>query len=98
MAILTDAQRAAGWKIVKLGDIAEIVMGTSPKGETVVDYPAGFPLLNGPSEFTDKYPQPVKWTEAGIRRYIILCSSNTWKNELFRPSICDWSRACCNTW
>ena len=67
MATLTDAQRAAGWKIVKLGDIAEIVMGTSPKGETVVDYPAGFPLLNGPSEFTDKYPQPVKWTEAGIR-------------------------------
>ena len=42
-------------------------MGTSPKSSDVVDYPLGIPLLNGPAEFTDKYPAPVKWTEKGIR-------------------------------
>ena len=42
-------------------------MGTSPKSSDVVDYPLGMPLLNGPAEFTDKYPVPVKWTEKGIR-------------------------------
>ena len=42
-------------------------MGTSPKSSDVVDYPLGIPLLNGPAEFTDKYPVPVKWTEKGIR-------------------------------
>lgn len=67
MAVLSDAQREAGWTIVKLGDIATLVMGTSPKSSDVVDYPLGIPLLNGPAEFTDKYPAPVKWTEKGIR-------------------------------
>lgn len=67
MAVLTDKQREAGWTIVKLGDIATLVMGTSPKSSDVVDYPLGIPLLNGPAEFTDKYPAPVKWTEKGIR-------------------------------
>lgn len=42
-------------------------MGTSPKSSDVVDYPLGIPLLNGPAEFTDKYPVPIKWTEKGIR-------------------------------
>lgn len=67
MAVLSDAQREAGWTIAKLGDIATLVMGTSPKSSDVVDYPLGIPLLNGPAEFTDKYPVPVKWTEKGIR-------------------------------
>lgn len=67
MAVLSDAQREAGWTVVKLGDIATLVMGTSPKSSDVVDYPLGIPLLNGPAEFTDKYPAPVKWTEKGIR-------------------------------
>lgn len=67
MAVLSDAQREAGWTIAKLGDIATLVMGTSPKSSDVVDYPIGIPLLNGPAEFTDKYPVPVKWTEKGIR-------------------------------
>ncbi|MBF1681203.1 MAG: restriction endonuclease subunit S [Rothia sp.] len=67
MAVLSDAQREAGWTVAKLGDIATLVMGTSPKSSDVVDYPLGMPLLNGPAEFTDKYPVPVKWTEKGIR-------------------------------
>lgn len=67
MAVLSDAQREAGWTIAKLGDIATLVMGTSPKSSDVVDYPLGIPLLNGPAEFTEKYPVPVKWTEKGIR-------------------------------
>lgn len=67
MAVLSDAQREAGWTIAKLGDIATLVMGTSPKSSDVVDYPLGIPLLNGPAEFTDKYPVPIKWTEKGIR-------------------------------
>ena len=30
MAVLSDAQREAGWTIVKLGDIATVVTGQTP--------------------------------------------------------------------
>ncbi|WME26439.1 restriction endonuclease subunit S [Citrobacter freundii] len=37
-------------------------MGQSPKGEEVNNEGIGFPLLNGPTEFTDRYPLPVQHT------------------------------------
>ena len=44
-----------------LGDIADIVMGQSPPGETVsVD--KGLALLNGPTEFGNHHPIPVQFT------------------------------------
>ena len=39
------------WKTYKLTDIAMIVMGQSPKGETTNEVGDGLPLLNGPTEF-----------------------------------------------
>lgn len=50
------------WKKYKLGDIAEIVMGQSPSGETCNEVGEGLPLLNGPTEFTNYSPLPVQFT------------------------------------
>jgi len=51
-----------GWKTVTLGDIAEIIMGQSPAGETCNEIGTGVPLLNGPTEFEDFHPKPVQYT------------------------------------
>lgn len=40
-----------GWKQYPLGDVAKIVMGQSPKGETYNTVGIGLPLINGPVEF-----------------------------------------------
>jgi type I restriction enzyme S subunit len=45
-----------------LSDIAEIVMGQSPSGDTCNEQGIGVPLLNGPTEFGNKHPQPVQFT------------------------------------
>jgi type I restriction enzyme S subunit len=47
---------------IPLSRIAEIVMGQSPKGDEVNNEGIGLPLLNGPTEFTDRYPIPVQHT------------------------------------
>ncbi|EOE6709837.1 restriction endonuclease subunit S [Acinetobacter baumannii] len=50
------------WVLGKLGDIAEIVMGQSPIGESVNTNGFGTPLLNGPTEFTIRYPKAVQFS------------------------------------
>jgi len=52
-------------KTTTLGEIAEVVMGQSPKGEDVNTDEEGFPLLNGPTEFKSRYPVPVQYTNEG---------------------------------
>lgn len=52
---------------VSLGDLAEIVMGQSPPGDSYNEKENGVPLLNGPSEFGDEHPTPVQWTTAPTR-------------------------------
>ncbi len=47
---------------IPLGDIADITMGQSPKGSTYNSNGVGIYLLNGPTEFGEKYPTPVQWT------------------------------------
>ncbi|MCW8346019.1 restriction endonuclease subunit S [Vibrio sp. ZSDZ65] len=47
---------------VRLGDIAEIVMGQSPKGDTCNNDGSGMPLLNGPTEFGTTHPYPTQFT------------------------------------
>ncbi|MXW91199.1 MAG: restriction endonuclease subunit S [Rhodospirillaceae bacterium] len=44
-----------------LGEIADIVMGQSPSGDSVSDC-NGIPLLNGPTEFGPHHPTPVQFT------------------------------------
>ena len=52
------------WKKYKLNDIAEIVMGQSPSGDSCTNNPSdGLPLLNGPTEFGYSYPTPVQYTK-----------------------------------
>ena len=51
-----------GWHWGRLSEIAEIIAGQSPQGEYYNEDGLGCPMLNGPTEFTDKYPIPVQWT------------------------------------
>ena len=60
-------QTPAGWKVVRLGDVAKVVMGQSPPGETVIDWDGdfgrddGLPFIQGNAEFGVKSPRPLKW-------------------------------------
>lgn len=49
---------SASW----LSDIAYIVMGQSPPGDTCNRSGYGIPLLNGPTEFGPHHPAPVQFT------------------------------------
>ena len=46
----------------RFGDIASVVMGQSPPGDTYNREMRGVPLLNGPAEFSNPYPIAVQWT------------------------------------
>ena len=68
---LLDSTRAtifkkisSSWKVQKLDEVAPINMGQSPPGETYNTFGDGIPLLNGPTEFGEKFPTPVQWTTA----------------------------------
>jgi type I restriction enzyme S subunit len=64
--LLTGHQRLPGftgeWELKRLGDVAEIVMGQSPAGTTYNRRGIGAPLINGPTEFTEKHPVKIQWT------------------------------------
>jgi type I restriction enzyme S subunit len=51
-----------GWKFGRLSEIAEIEAGQSPPGEYYNHLGQGLPILNGPAEFTDRFPIPVQYT------------------------------------
>ncbi|RTQ47201.1 restriction endonuclease subunit S [Hymenobacter gummosus] len=50
------------WTVQKLSDIATLVMGQSPTGETCNTVGVGYPLLNGPTEFGSYSPTPTQYT------------------------------------
>jgi type I restriction enzyme S subunit len=50
------------WEEQKLGNIAKITMGMSPKGFTYNNNYEGLPLLNGPTEFGEIYPNCTLFT------------------------------------
>lgn len=43
-------------------EVSEIVMGQSPKGDTYNHTGDGLPLLNGPTEFGNHYPECSMFT------------------------------------
>src|SRR5437868_9574371 len=51
----------------RLIDVADIVMGTSPPGDSCNSTGIGEPLLNGPTEFGPHHPTPVQYTTAPRR-------------------------------
>lgn len=50
------------WDVVSLKELADIIMGQSPIGESYNKDGIGVPLLNGPTEFGEKYPVEKQWT------------------------------------
>lgn len=46
-----------------LSDIAEIIMGQSPDGESYNKEGIGVPLINGPTEFGETHPIIIQWTD-----------------------------------
>ena len=56
-----------GWEVARLDDIATVMMGLSPNGDSYNAEGKGTPLINGPVEFGDYFPVKTKWTEAATR-------------------------------
>lgn len=56
--------RPRGWCFGQLADLAEILMGTSPPGETYNSSEVGLPLINGPAQFGEFFPSRSVWTTA----------------------------------
>ncbi len=55
------------WEVVRLGEVAEILMGQSPPGESYNDKGDGIPFLQGKAEFGDIFPSYIKYTSAPIK-------------------------------
>lgn len=51
-----------GWEWKRLDEVSDIIMGQSPPGNTYNEKGNGMPFLQGKAEFTDLYPQHVKYT------------------------------------
>ena len=54
----------ACWEVVRLGEVATVIMGYSPPGKDCNRSGHGVPLLNGPTEFSRDHPVPGQWTRA----------------------------------
>lgn len=55
------------WDVRPLGRCGEVVMGQSPSGDSYNRRGEGTPLLNGPTEFTDRFPTKIQWTTQPTR-------------------------------
>ena len=60
-ALIMNTGLPKGWKIVKLGDLCDIVMGQSPPSSTYNSDGIGLPFFQGKAEFTELYPLTKKW-------------------------------------
>lgn len=50
------------WELMDLSEVAEIIMGQSPPGNSYNQNKEGLPLINGPTEFGEVHPTPIQWT------------------------------------
>ena len=50
------------WRRGPIAEIAEVIMGQSPPGDTCNNTGHGTPLLNGPTEFGSYHPIPKQFT------------------------------------
>ena len=55
------------WKVARLGDVCNIVMGQSPPSTTYNDEGIGMPFLQGKAEFTELSPEPTKYCTKKLR-------------------------------
>ena len=49
------------WKVARLGDVCNIIMGQSPPSTTYNNEGLGMPFLQGKAEFTELFPHPTKY-------------------------------------
>src|SRR3989338_993735 len=52
----------ANFSKTKLGNWVTVIMRQSPSGESCSEDNSGVPLLNGPTEFSSRFPVPVQYT------------------------------------
>ena len=57
----------ADWEVVKLGEVAEIVMGQSPPGTSYNSSGKGIPFLQGKAEFGAVMPKHLKYTTVPLK-------------------------------
>lgn len=76
-----------GWKWVKLGSVAEIIMGQSPAGSETTDDNSFLPLIGGASDMGILYPEPGKYTKKPTKisnnTDIIICIRATLGRPIF---------------
>lgn len=53
-----------GWRVQALDDIAMVIVGQSPPGETYNESAEGMPLINGPAQYGGRFPKKTLWTTA----------------------------------
>jgi type I restriction enzyme S subunit len=81
-------------KFITLGECAEIIMGQSPSGDSYNKDGNGYPLINGPTEFTERYPVKVQWTNKPTKfcklQDILLCvrGSTTGRMNISNDEYC----------
>lgn len=57
----------AGWKWVRLEDVAEIIMGQSPAGVDTTDDNQFTPLIGGAADMGDLYPKATRFTKKAMK-------------------------------
>jgi type I restriction enzyme S subunit len=56
-----------GWTTSPLTDLADIIMGQAPPGNTYNTHGEGLPFFQGKSEFGEDHPIPRKWCTSPTR-------------------------------
>lgn len=77
----------AGWKWVRLGSVATIIMGQSPAGSDTTDDASFMPLVGGASDMRVLYPDAQKYTKRPTKistaHDIIICIRATLGKPIF---------------
>ena len=82
------------WECNVFSSIAKIKMGQSPNGKSYNTEGVGFPLINGPTEFTERYPIKKQWTSSPTKVCnpgdILLCvrGSSTGRMNIANDKYC----------
>ncbi len=82
------------WECKVFSSIAKIKMGLSPNGKSYNTEGVGFPLINGPTEFTERYPIKKQWTSSPTKVCnlgdILLCvrGSSTGRMNIANDKYC----------
>ncbi|MFM6036762.1 MAG: restriction endonuclease subunit S [Sphaerospermopsis kisseleviana] len=82
------------WDVKRLGDVADVIMGQSPLGSSYNQKGEGIPLINGPTEFTNRYPIKIQWTNSPTKICqlgdILLCirGSSTGRMNISNDEYC----------